>query len=197
MVDSVLLRPLSFPQSGELVVAWERVPYLSPVETGPNPRHADLWRKRATAFTGLVLMQEGTKGVAFGTEHPRITGSVTAETGLFDVLGVRPAMGRGFTHEDGIEGRNHVAILTWGLWQSWFHGDPGVIGRHVQVADTLCEVIGVLPETFRFPNANALRAFHRKQGVSNVPEPGIFQPATINPAKYGWNSEYGLSLIHI
>ncbi|MGD1071993.1 MAG: ABC transporter permease [Bryobacteraceae bacterium] len=191
VVDSVLLRPLSFPQSGALVVAWERVPYLSPTETGPNPRHADLWRKRATAFTGLVLMQEGTKGVAFGTEHPRIAGSVTAETGLFDVLGVRPAMGRGFTHEDGIEGRNHVVILTWGLWQSWFHGDPGVIGKQVRVADTVCEVIGVLPESFRFPNANALRAFHRKQGVSNVPEPGIFQPATLNPAKYGWNSEYG------
>ena len=55
VVDSVLLRPLNFPDSGGLVVAWERLPFLGGGQVGPNPRHADLWKKRAVAFTGIAL----------------------------------------------------------------------------------------------------------------------------------------------
>ncbi len=191
VVDSVLLRPLNFPDSGKLVVAWERVPFLGGDTTGPNPRHADLWRKRSTAFTGFALMQQGTVGVALGTEHPFVTGVVRAEPNLFDILGVSPSMGRGFTPADAVKGRDHVVVLTYGLWRSWLRGDPGVIGRRVSVADTVCEVIGVLPESFRFPNGNALRAFRSRQRASSVPEPGIFQPVAVNAAKDGWNGDYG------
>jgi len=191
VVDSVLLRPLSFRGSGELVVAWERLPFLAENATGPNPRHTDLWRKRATAFSGMVLLQQGARGVAFGAEHPRISGSVTTEPGLFGILEVSPALGRSFTPEDAVPGRDHVVILTYGLWQSWFHGDPGVIGRRIRVADTDREVIGVMPENFRFPNANALRAFRSKQGASSVPEPGIFLPAYVDLNEIGWSGDYG------
>ncbi len=191
VVDSVLLRPLSFPDSGKLVVAWERLPFFGGDTTGPNPRHADLWKKRSTAFSGFALMQQGTIGVAFGTEHPIIAGVVRAETSLFDVLGVSPSIGRGFTPEDAVKGRDHVVVLTYGLWRSWLGGDPAAIGRRVRIADTMCEVIGVLPESFRFPNANALRSFHSKQGASSVPEPGVFQPAAINLTQLAWNGDYG------
>src|SRR5437867_3264560 len=52
VVDSVALKPLSYRDSGSLVAAWERVRFLSAEPTGPNPRHVDLWQKRATAFSG-------------------------------------------------------------------------------------------------------------------------------------------------
>ena len=86
VVDSVILQPLSYRDSGKLVVAWERLRFLSFDPTGPNPRHADLWQKRATAFSGLTLLREGANGLTLGTEHPRLIGTVTAYTNLLDVL---------------------------------------------------------------------------------------------------------------
>ncbi len=191
VVDSVILQPLSYRDSGKLVVAWERLRFLSFDPTGPNPRHADLWQKRATAFSGLTLLREGANGLTLGTEHPRLTGTVTAYTNLLDVLEVTPLLGRGFRPEDGVKGHENVAILTYPLWQSLFHGDPGVIGKAVRLGDTPREVIGVLPADFHFPNRNALPSFRSKQSASSVPEPAVFLPAVIDLSEISWNGDYG------
>src|SRR5438270_957639 len=58
IVDSVLLKPLGYHDSGRLVAAWERVRFLSGEPTGPNPRHVDVWQKRATAFSGLTFLRQ-------------------------------------------------------------------------------------------------------------------------------------------
>jgi len=191
IVDSVVLQPLAYRDSGSLVVAWERVRFLSPDPVGPNPRHVDLWRKRMTAFSGLALVRQGAGGLTLGTEHPHLVGTVTASPELFDVLQVTPLLGRGFLPEDGVEGHENVAILTYGLWQSLFHGDPQVVGKSVRLADTPREIIGVLAAGFHFPNRNALRAFHSTQPASSVPEPALFVAAAINPDDYGWDGDYG------
>src|ERR1700720_1746060 len=56
VVDSIVLKPLGYRDSGSLVVAWERVRFLSGEPMGPNPRHVDVWQNRATAFTGLTFL---------------------------------------------------------------------------------------------------------------------------------------------
>src|SRR5712692_6054298 len=63
VVDSVVLKPLTYRDSGSLVVAWEHVRFLGSDRVGPNPRHADLWQKRATAFSGLTLLRQGASGL--------------------------------------------------------------------------------------------------------------------------------------
>ena len=191
LVDSIVLEPLAYRDGGSLVVAWERVKFLGPDPTGPNPRHADLWRQRATAFSGMALLRHGASGLALGTEHPQVVGTVTAYANLFEVLQVAPLLGRTFVPQDGVKGHDRIAILTYPLWQSVFLGDPKVIGRTVRLADTPREVIGVLPANFQFPNKNALRAFRSKQPASSVPEPAIFIPAAIDLSGYGWNGDYG------
>ncbi len=191
VVDSVLLRPLGYRDSGDLVVAWERLPFLGPGVIGPNPRHEDLWKKRATDFTAMVMVNQGSRGVALGLEHPRVTGSVTTEVNLFDLLGVAPMMGRGFGEPDAVKGSAPVAVISYPLWQSLFRGDPDVIGKQARVGDTLTEVIGVLPESFRFPNRNALQSFNLGQRGSTVPEPGIFLPVALDMSQFDWNGDYG------
>src|SRR5882724_10348234 len=128
VVYSVVLKPLSYRDSGSLVAAWERVRFLSAEPTGPNPRHVDLWQKRATAFSGLTFLRQVATGVTLAKEHPRLVGAVVCLPSLFDVLQVPPLLGRGFIPEDGVKGHDDVAILTYPLWQSLFQGDPGVIG---------------------------------------------------------------------
>jgi predicted permease len=191
VIDSVLLKPLGYRDSGDLVVAWERLPFLGPGFIGPNPRHEDLWKKRATDFTGMVMVNQGARGIALGLEHPRITGSVTAEVNLFDLLGVTPMMGRGFAGSDAVKGSAPVAVLSYALWQGMFRGDPNVIGKQARVGDTPTEIIGVLPESFRFPNRNALPSFNVGQRGSAVPEAGIFLPVALELSQFGWNSDYG------
>jgi hypothetical protein len=139
----------------------------------------DLWQRRATVFNGLTLLRQGAAGLMLGTEHPRLAGMVTSYPNLFDVLQVTPRLGRAFFPEDGVKGHDGVAILTYPLWQSLFHGDPNVIGKTVHLADISREVIGVLPADFHFPNANALRAFRsaREQHAGT----GYFYPCRDRP----------------
>jgi predicted permease len=191
VVDSVILKPLAYRDSGALVVVWEHVRPMSPDPTGPNPRHADLWRKQTTAFRDMALVRQGAGGLTLGTDHPRLVGTVTSSANLFDVLQVTPLLGRTFLPEDDIKGHDNVAILSYPLWQSLFRSDPNVIGKTVRLYDTRREVIGVLPAGFHFPNANALRAFHSKQTASGAPEPAVYVPAALDLNEFSWNGEYG------
>ncbi len=195
LIDSVLLKPLDYLDSGQLVIAWERFSAMSPDPVGPNPRHADFWRTRATAFGMMTYVQQGKRGVSLGNEHPTLLGAVTAEPDLFQLLEVRAILGRTFDPGDGVAGRDHVAVITWDLWRSLFHGDPAVIGKTIRVADTLCQIIGVLPENFRFPNANALRPFRSGQNLSKVPEPAIFLPHSLDLTGIGWGGDFGNGVV--
>lgn len=191
IVDTVVLKPLSYRDSGSLVALWERIPNLGPEPTGPNPRHVDIWRKGASSFRDIALLRQSTVGLTRGTDHPQIAGAVVASPNLFDVLQVTPLIGRTFAAGDDVEGREMVVILTYGVWQSLFAGDPDVVGKTVRIGDIPREVIGVLPADFHFPNRNSLRAFQTKQALTDVPEPGLFLPAVFKLDQFSWNGEYG------
>jgi predicted permease len=191
VVDSVILKPLAFRDSGGLVVAWERVRYLSGQPTGPNPRHVDTWQQRATAFSGLTVVRNMSMGLAVGPEHPRLSGVVASLPNLFDILQVQPLLGRTFLPEDGVKGRDNVAVLTYPLWQDLFHGDLKAVGRTVRVDDVPREVIGVLPPSFHFPNSNALRSVPSRQPVSGAPDPAVFIPVVLDLSQLAGNGNYG------
>ncbi|HEX3435915.1 MAG TPA: ABC transporter permease, partial [Pseudacidobacterium sp.] len=191
-LDCIVLKPLAYQDSSRLVVAWERVKFLSSDPTGPNPRHVDLWQKRSTAFSGLTLLIYGSRGLSTGVdEHPQLVGSVVSYTNLFDVLQVQPFLGRTFRPEDGISGHDKVVILTYSLWQTVFHGDRNAIGKVIQLADAPCEIIGVLPADFHFPDANALPSFHSNQSINNVQEPAVFLPAVVDLNRMEWGGNFG------
>lgn len=195
VVDSVILRPLAYPESGSLVAAWERIRFMGFDPIGPNPRHAEIWQERSAAFQQLTFLIYRSFGVTGGNAdpgaHPRLTPTVIALPNFFDTLRVRPLFGRTFLPEDGIEGHDHIVVLTWQLWQSMFHGDSAVIGKTIVADNTPCQVVGVLPAGFHFPNSNALRAFHSHQPVSGAEEPEMFLPAVMDYSKMEWNGNYG------
>jgi predicted permease len=192
IVDSVLLKPLGFRDSGRLVACWERVRFLQEEAVGPNPRHVEVWRQRATAFSGITYLHHMSMGLTFGNEHPRLTSVVVTIPNFFDVLQVHALLGRTFVPGDGIRGRDHVAVLTYPVWQELFHGDPGVLGATIRLGDVSRQVVGVLPAGFRFPNGSVLRSFHRAgQTVSPDPDPAIFFPAALDVTQFAWTGNYG------
>src|SRR5581483_7416606 len=191
VVDSVLLKPLAYRDSGRLVTAWEHAGFLAGGPVGPNPRHFDLWRKRGEAFRAFTLLRHFTNGLTLAAEHPRVVAIVTSLPNLFDILEVRPVHGRLFRADDGAPGHDNVAVITYSLWQNFFQSDPDVVGKTFRLGDTPKQVIGVLPADFHFPNANALRAFHTGQPISGATEPAVFIPAALHLDQFAWNGEYG------
>jgi len=194
VVDSVILKPLTYRDSGSLVVAWQRPRFLGFEPTGANVRHVDAWRKRATGFSGITIMRNMSMGLTAdgnSSEHPRLVGVVPSFANLFEVLQVRALLGRTFVEADGVKGRENVAVLSYPLWQSLFHGDAKAIGQKIRLDDSPFEVIGVLPANFHFPNANALRPSRSKQPVSGAPEPAVFFPVVFDLSQMEWNGGVG------
>jgi hypothetical protein len=155
VVNSVILMPLAYRDSSQLVVAWERVSYLEHLFpfVGANPRHEQMWQKQATDFEDLTLLQQREDGSSLGVDHPRLVGHLIAQPNLLAMLGVRPILGRDFLPEETTSGHQNVVIISWKLWHSLFNGDENVIGKMLKVAGTPRQVIGVLPEGFDFSNS--------------------------------------------
>ena len=151
LVYPVLLRPLPYPHPEQLVMVWESraVEGINQMDAAPG-EFLD-WRDRNTSFQAISAFR--TTPLAFGGEPEpvQVTGA-TVSIGFFDLLGVRPALGRTFAPDEDSAGKSRVIVLSHGFWQSRFGGDPGVIGRTVNVDGVPFTAIGVLPESFRFPN---------------------------------------------
>ncbi|MBV9403723.1 MAG: ABC transporter permease, partial [Acidobacteriaceae bacterium] len=199
VLDSVIFKPLSYRESGQLVIIWEKIKFLATTATpytGANPRHEAFWADRAKAFNGMCLLAVGTRGVSIGVDHPQLVGSIRAQSNFLNILGVTPAMGRSFVPTDDVAGHDKIAIITYSLWQNLFHGDPKVIGRTLHIAGAPYQIVGVLPEGFQFPKRSVLSSFPSKQTTATAPPVEILLPVAINPTRdYGWNSDYGNWLV--
>ena len=191
VVDSVILKPLSYRDSESLVALWEHLRLLGPDPLGPNPRHVDAWSKSTSAFRGITLVRHTTVGLASAGARPRIVAAIGCLPNVLDILEVTPALGRGFLPEDGVAGRDNVVILTHALWSSEFHSDPKIVGQTLRLDDTQREIVGVLPASFHFPNGSVLRPFRTGQAKSVGLEPSLIVPVAMEFSKMEWIGNFG------
>lgn len=149
VVDGIVLRPLPFTAPGELVSV--ALPGSRPGSvTWPAPRDYYDWADTARSLESIAAAWPGPEltletGAAVETLTSR---AVTAN--LFDVLGVRPSMGRLFAAADDQPGSN-VVVLGHEAWLGRFHADPAIVGRRIRLGGAEREIIGVLPPSVRFP----------------------------------------------
>ncbi len=172
MVNGVLLRPLAYPQSQQLVFVTQFSPRV--VDKFPllpvGGRLFIEWRQRCSSFESLSLISQYPTTLT-GTGEPEQLETLEVSANLFGTLRMQPAMGRVFTAEDE-EGSSRVAIISDGLWRRKFGANPSILGETITLNDDAYTVVGVLPETFRFPNVNPF-------GVALLeisPRPAIFLP---------------------
>ena len=193
VVNSVLLQPLKFRESGQLAVVWERVKFLGPIgdKLGPNPRHVDLWGKRSSRFTGFSLVKQGTGGLSLGSDHPIPISTIAASPDFLKILEVKPILGRGFSPDEGGKGRDSVAVISYQLWQSRFNRDPAILGRTFRLDGSPKQIIGVLPESFRFPKRSVLDSFATAQAGAGKPEAGLILPMAVDLEELSWQGDYG------
>ena len=147
--NAVLLRPLPYPSADRLVVVFEENARAGFPTDAVRPRNYAAWAADNEVFDSLAAVAELGVVLGGGTEPERITGRRVTRS-FFDVLGAHPLHGRGFTEAEDRPGGPLVAILSYGLWQRRFGGDPAVIGRDIQLSGERHVIVGVMPQGFQF-----------------------------------------------
>ncbi|HEY7179984.1 MAG TPA: ABC transporter permease [Blastocatellia bacterium] len=148
VVNAVLLRPLPFKDPDRLMMIRETWLPKFP-EFSVSPGNFLDWRKQNTVFDRLVAFN----GLSFnmvGTGDPEQIRGMKVTDGFFATFGAQPQLGRDFLPEEDQPGRDNVVILSHGLWQRRFAGDPKILNRALTLNGQSYTVIGVMPATFRF-----------------------------------------------
>jgi len=151
VVDVVLLRPLPYAEPERLVRLYETMPALGPNTTGSVSwaNYRD-WMQQTQSFSGLAAYTIQSRNLR-GTEGAERMKAVAATANLFDVLGVHPLLGRGFQLGEDSPGATPVVVVSEGLWQRRFGEDPGLVGQALTLDGQPYTVIGVMPDSARFP----------------------------------------------
>jgi len=142
LVDGILLQPLPYASPEQLVSV-----------TGSYPRGAFVAMREQVRTLEVATYAEGHEFNLTGRGEPvRLAGTlVSAE--LFSVLNALPEQGRTFYPGEDVAGQDNYVILSHALWQQRFAGDPAIMGRSIELEGVNRQVVGVMPESFRFPSA--------------------------------------------
>jgi predicted permease len=154
VIDSVLLRPLPFPEPDRLMMIFNTYPKAGVDRDGSSLTNYYERRGRIPAFSSLSIYNYGTEiiGEPGSTEREQ---TMRVSPDFFSTLGVGPVIGRTFTDEETTSKTDHVAILSDTFWRQRYNADPNVIGNQIRVNSVPRTVIGVLPPSFRFLSSDA------------------------------------------
>jgi len=152
VVDAVLLRSLAYQDPDRALVIWNSYPSSGPGHFSISAREfADL-REMTHSFSGLSAFTDGSASVSGGDEPEQLQGIRTSPN-LFEVLGVKAAVGRTFRPDEGQPGSDHVVLLSDALWRRRYGSDRRIVGETIRLDGTPYTVVGVMPAGVRFPDA--------------------------------------------
>ena len=154
VVNAVLLRPLPFSEPDRLVRIWESQPEKGWNRNVVDPFNFLTWRERTRSFQQMAAIDSWTSNITGGGEPLAVHG-MRVSPEFFSILRVAPFMGRGFTAEEEIPGRDHSLVFSYAFWQSHYGGDRNILGRKIMTNGDLSTVVGVLPPDFHFPGWKA------------------------------------------
>lgn len=146
VLDALLLRPLPFADPARLVRIW-------PAGATP-PGIYEILRADARSYAGVAGYVDGRKVSITGTSAPQQLTAADVSANLFDVLGVRPEIGRTFAPGENARGRNDFVILSDRIWRDNYGASGSVLGTAITVDGISRTVVGVMPPDFRFPSAD-------------------------------------------
>src|SRR5215469_4011191 len=153
VMDGVVLKPLSYPHSEQLVSVEISPLALDPSLRGMAPEDYFIFREQNRTFQqmGIYAETDTDRDVnVTGFAEPERVHALNVTYDVLSTLGVTPMVGRLFLPSDDSPGAGATAILTYGYWQRHFSGDTSVIGKTITVDGQVRQIIGVMPRDFRF-----------------------------------------------
>jgi putative ABC transport system permease protein len=176
VVNTVLLRPLPYRAPGQLVSIEHFYPSLNNMEAPVSARGFRDYRDKTKSFES-VAVENQTAANLTGTGDPERVPATRVSGDWFHALGVAPMLGRPLQRDDDQPGREHVVVLSYGLWTRLFAGSPSAIGKNIELNGETYQVVGVMPPEFR--------SFFARTA-------DIFMPLALVPTAFtnGYTNEY-------
>jgi len=157
IVHTVLLQALPFQDPGRLLRLYEHSADDKFPHNQVAPGIFAEWKKQSRAFRDLAMLQyvEASNLSGASGQLPEKVRAVHGSWNLFSTLGVRPALGRDFSPSDDDPAAAGAVVVSWGLWQRRFAGNPSLIGRTIRLDAKTYTVIGIMPPWFAYPDPAA------------------------------------------
>lgn len=149
VANALLLRPLPYPHQDRLATLWLRSPGIGIPQDWPSPGQFHQIRSENHVFEEMSLSIGHTVTLTGLAQPEQIDATETMST-IFDLLGAKPILGRTFVASDDAPGKPKIAVITYGLWQREFGGDPQIIGRTAIISGDAYTIVGVLSSNFTF-----------------------------------------------
>ncbi|HEX5234214.1 MAG TPA: ABC transporter permease [Silvibacterium sp.] len=159
LVDTVLLKPLPYPDPARLLIPWNVPPpgvNVGGYEELPwDPLRFHAMQHQTATFEYLGAFQSGRFNLT-GAGDPVLLEGLRVTWGFLPALGVPPVLGRIFTPEEDQPGHEREVLLSNSVWRNRFHSNPGIVGRAIDLNGSPYTVVGVMPPGFAFPRANEM-----------------------------------------
>jgi putative ABC transport system permease protein len=150
VVDSLLLRPLPYPNAPRIVRIWMTFAPRGMMEI-PASEPEFLEYRQSHSFAHVAAFSVGTLNLTENGDPLHVAAS-WGTSDFFSVMGTAPLLGRVFTSDEQKQGHPQVAVLSHRLWQNRFASSPEIIGKSILLNGESCTVVGVMPQTFNFPS---------------------------------------------
>src|ERR1700730_8024345 len=172
VVDSLLLRPLPYPNSKRIVRIWNTFSPRGMTEI-PVSEPEFLEYRQSQSFAHVAGFSLGTVTLT-GTGDPLRLVASWGTSELFSVLGTEPFLGRVFSTQEQQTGHTQAVVLSYRIWQNRFGSNPEIAGKSVLLNGESCVIIGVMPRNFKFPSEDV----------------DVWQPLPISPASSNLGNHY-------
>lgn len=191
ILDGVLLKPLAYRESQQLVSIREVVREISATYPSlpANAHHFEEWRNHATSFAAMAALDFRTTNLT-GAGDPAQVSILRARGALFDVLGTPVSTGRALMPDDEQPGRPAVAVISQRLWHERLGADPNVIGRTLTLGGSPYTIVGVLPRGFQLPDFDPLSG-----AGSLTARTDAVVPLRLDFQRIGWMGQFNYPVV--
>jgi predicted permease len=172
IVNSLLLNPLPYRDSGRLAIIWSHSPGANVDKDWPSPGQFEAIRANSTVFEDIAIVHGRSLNVG-GLTNPMRAGAVDASSNLLPLLGAKPLLGRLFLPEEDTPDKPHTVILTNAFWRREFGGNENVLQNSLLLNGEKYEIVGVLPAGFSL-------GYEVVPTVASIPEPDLFLPLPLS-----------------
>lgn len=152
--DAFVWKTLPLPDVDRLVVVLEARPDNPHFWNPSSPADVEDIRRSQTTLVDIASWENATANIVDKGGQPLRVDQARVSSNFFDVIGVRPQLGRSFQPAEDQPGYDRLVVLSYGLWRNRFQADPGIVGKTIRLNDLDYAVIGVMPPKFAFPRAS-------------------------------------------